>query len=210
MRIIGGYLKGKKISFVNNDITRPLRNFVKENIFNLISHSKFVNVKIEKSNILDLYSGIGSFGLECISREANNVTFVEQDKNTLAYLLKNFEQLKIENKINLHSIKVSKFIEQNSKNKYDIIFFDPPYSKMEYINDIKLLNDLKMYNKNHLIIIHRERGNLEKIDNFLNIKLIKEYGRSKITIITITISCTAIMIFILLKRDSYGNHFQNI
>ena len=51
---------------------------------------------------------------------------------------------------------------------------------MEYINDIKLLNDLKMYNKNHLIIIHRERGNLEKIDNFLNIKLIKEYGRSKI------------------------------
>ena len=180
MRIIGGYLKGKKISFVNNDITRPLRNFVKENIFNLISHSKFVNVKIEKSNILDLYSGIGSFGLECISREANNVTFVEQDKNTLAYLLKNFEQLKIENKINLHSIKVSKFIEQNSKNKYDIIFFDPPYSKMEYINDIKLLNDLKMYNKNHLIIIHRERGNLEKIDNFLNIKLIKEYGRSKI------------------------------
>jgi len=180
MRIIGGYLKGKKISFINNDTTRPLRDFVKENIFNLISHSKFVNIKIEKSNILDLYSGIGSFGIECISREASNVTFVEQDKNTLTYLLKNFEQLKIKNKINLHSIKVSKFIEQNNKDKYDLIFFDPPYANMEYINDIKHLNNLKMYNKKHLVIIHRERGNLEKIDNFLNIKLIKEYGRSKI------------------------------
>ena len=83
MRIISGTLKGKTISFLRSSITRPLKDSVKENIFNIIYHSKLLNIKLEKSNILDLYSGIGSFGLECISRGAKNVTFIEKDKNAI-------------------------------------------------------------------------------------------------------------------------------
>ena len=79
MRIIGGKLKGKSISFLKSSTTRPLKDSVKESIFNIISHSYLLNVNIEKSNVLDLYSGIGSFGLECISRGANKITFVEKD-----------------------------------------------------------------------------------------------------------------------------------
>ena len=59
--------------------TRPLKDSVKENIFNIIKHSKKIGIKLENSNILDLYSGIGSFGIECISRGAKKVTFVEKD-----------------------------------------------------------------------------------------------------------------------------------
>ena len=66
MRIISGFLKGKKIKFLKNSNTRPLKDSVKENIFNILIHSKFIKAKIEKSNVLDLYSGIGSFGIECI------------------------------------------------------------------------------------------------------------------------------------------------
>ena len=68
MRIISGFLKGKSINFIKNSVTRPLKDIVKENIFNILKHSKFVKTDLEKSNVLDLYSGIGSFGLECISR----------------------------------------------------------------------------------------------------------------------------------------------
>ena len=70
MRIISGFLKGKKIDFIKSATTRPLRDFVKENIFNIINHSNLVDVKLKGANILDLYSGVGSFGIECISQEA--------------------------------------------------------------------------------------------------------------------------------------------
>ena len=78
MRIISGILKGKQINFIKNLTTRPLKDSVKENIFNILKHSKKIETKIEKANILDLYSGVGSFGLECISRNSKKVTFVEK------------------------------------------------------------------------------------------------------------------------------------
>ena len=80
MRIISGRLKGKSFNFTKSLITRPLKDSVKENIFNILTHSNLLNINIKKANVLDLYSGIGSFGLECISRGANKVTFVEKDK----------------------------------------------------------------------------------------------------------------------------------
>ena len=79
MRIIGGELKGKKIQHLRSSVTRPLRDFVKESIFNIIFHSSLIKVKINNSRILDMYSGVGSFGIECISHEAKKVTFVEKD-----------------------------------------------------------------------------------------------------------------------------------
>ena len=66
MRIITGKLKGSSIDYIKNNVTRPLRDSVKENIFNIIKHSNKIQVKIDNSNILDLYSGVGSFGLECM------------------------------------------------------------------------------------------------------------------------------------------------
>ena len=64
MRVISGSLKGRKINFLKNYTTRPLKDSVRESIFNVLEHSKFFKVKIKNSNILDLYSGIGSFGIE--------------------------------------------------------------------------------------------------------------------------------------------------
>ena len=77
MRIIGGKNKGKKIIIPLDKKTRPLRDMVKESIFNLIEHSNNFNLNIKNSIILDLFSGTGSFGLECLSRGAKNITFIE-------------------------------------------------------------------------------------------------------------------------------------
>ena len=79
MRIISGLLKGKSINFLKNTKTRPLKDSVKENIFNILIHSNFMPTKFDEYNVLDLYSGFGSFGIECISRGAKKVTFIEQD-----------------------------------------------------------------------------------------------------------------------------------
>ena len=79
MRIISGKFKGKKILYTNSSITRPLRDYVKENIFNIITHSRLTRLDLDNANILDLYSGVGSFGIECLSRNVNKVVFVEKD-----------------------------------------------------------------------------------------------------------------------------------
>ena len=96
MRIVGGFLRGKKIDFLKNTTTRPLRDFIKENIFNIINHSNSINIKLENANVLDLYSGVGSFGIECISRGAKTASFVENNKEALITLKRNLNNLKIE------------------------------------------------------------------------------------------------------------------
>ena len=83
MRIISGNFKGKKILLPKDKLTRPLRDLTKESIFNILKHSKLLNVELENSNILDLFSGVGSFGLECLSRGAKNVTFLDSYKEVL-------------------------------------------------------------------------------------------------------------------------------
>ena len=80
MRIISGSLKGKPINFVRNSTTRPLKDSVKENIFNILKHSNQIKIDIEQSNILDLYCGVGSFGLECISREQKKLLLLKKTK----------------------------------------------------------------------------------------------------------------------------------
>ena len=79
MRIISGKLKGKKIFIPKDKITRPLKDLVKESIFNLIKHSKKIDIDIKESIVLDLFSGSGSFGIECLSHQAKMVIFFDLD-----------------------------------------------------------------------------------------------------------------------------------
>ena len=77
MRIISGQYKGKRILEPLDKNTRPLKDLTKESIFNIIEHSNKLGFNLNNSNILDLFSGVASFGLEALSRNANFVTFVE-------------------------------------------------------------------------------------------------------------------------------------
>ena len=90
MRIISGKLKGKSICFIKSLTTRPLKDSVKESIFNILNHSNLLNVNLKNSNILDLYSGFGSFGLEYFER-GRKITFVEKNPK-IANILKKTTQ----------------------------------------------------------------------------------------------------------------------
>ena len=88
MRIISGTFKGKKILEPRNIKTRPLKDLTKESIFNIINHSNKFEIDLENSNILDLFSGVGSFGIECLSRGVKKVIFVENYNGVLPILKK--------------------------------------------------------------------------------------------------------------------------
>ena len=180
MRIISGDLKGKTIAFLKSSVTRPLKDSVKENIFNILKHSNLLTVNLKNSNILDLYSGIGSFGLECISRGAKRVTFVEKDKNAFSILNENLINLNIEERSTIIKENIEFFLKEGLFEKFEIIFLDPPFSDNSYLGILKTIRERKICKKNHVIIVHREKKSLDNFKDILHPLVVKQYGRSKI------------------------------
>ena len=180
MRIISGQLKGKSINFVKNTATRPLKDSVKENIFNILKHSNLINVQIEKANILDLYSGIGSFGLECISRGAKHAAFFEKDLNTLKILNENIVKLSVMKQATVNNGKIENFLSKKQKKNYNIFFLNRPFSDLEFIENLNSIKKNVIFPNKHVVIIHREKFSKDNLDNILSILIEKTYGRSKI------------------------------
>ena len=184
MRIISGKFKGKKILEPKDIKTRPLKDLTKESIFNILQHSNKIKINIEKSNVLDIFSGVGSFGLECLSRGVLKVTFIENYKKVLPILKKNLENFK---SISNYKIIESDAYENNTfkilKDKFDIIFLDPPYKD----DNLKLMFDFiqeeNILKNEGIIILHRHKNTENEIP--LNFKIIEEkkYGISKILFI---------------------------
>ena len=180
IRIISGNLKGKKINHLKNSTTRPLKDSVKENIFNILMHSNLFNVKLNGSNVLDLYSGVGSFGIECISRGAEKVTFVEKDKLASMTLKKNLLNLSIIDKTKIFSDDIDRVLKKKFIQKFNIFFLDPPFQDSEFMKNLVIIKKESLCAKEHVVIIHREKGKLDNFSNSIDIIDIKEYGRSKI------------------------------
>ena len=187
MRIIGGTHKGTKIleSFDKN--TRPLKDLVKESILNILEYSKDSRIELKNSLILDLFSGTGSFGLECISRGAAKVYFVENYLQSLEILNKNIKKLKCEKKVTVFNKDVLSFFENKKiKNeKLDLIFLDPPYKEENIEIILENIFKLKLLKESGLIILHRHKKSKDNIDNKFKIKRSVKYGISKIIFIQI-------------------------
>ena len=184
MRIISGNFKGKKIFPPTNTNTRPLRDLVKESIFNLIIHSKKFSCSLANSNILDLFSGIGSFGLECISRDCKKVTFFENYIEALYVLKKNLKIFDIEKKYKIFEEYCFNFFDTKKfiNEKFDIIFMDPPYKEKKINFLINIILEKKILKEKGIIIIHRHKKDNIVISNKLKILDQRNYGISKIII----------------------------
>lgn len=122
MRIIAGKFRGTVIPSPKEEIVKPTLDRVKENIFNIIQFN------VPSSFCLDLFCGSGALGLECVSRGAEKVYFVDNNKQNILSLKKFTEKLNIQN-AELNSCDfyegLKKF--ENEKLKFDLIFLDPPY-----------------------------------------------------------------------------------
>ena len=181
MRIISGIYKGKKVLEPIDKKTRPLRDMVKESIFNLLLHSNFINLNLKECLVLDLFSGSGSFGLECLSRNAKHVTFVENHKPAIETLYKNIRNFNLLNNYLLINQDIfSKKFASNLNKKFDLIFADPPYKEERIPNLFSILCENKILKKNGLFIVHRNKKSYEFNNDRFKIIEIRIYGISKI------------------------------
>jgi len=182
MRIIAGKLKGFTLHMPKGKNTRPLKDLVRESIFNLLSHSNKILLQLKQSNVLDLYAGAGSFGLECLSRQAKSVCFIEKRKDAVEILEKNIEKLKVKNKIKIFFNDIFELIEKQniSESKFDLIFCDPPFKDTNVEKLIELIFNKNLLSKNGIIILHRNKAIKEKLPNYIEIVEERTYGISKI------------------------------
>lgn len=182
MRIISGKLKGKKLFLPKDKNTRPLKDLVKVSIFNLLDHSKKINKKLENSSILDLFSGSGSFGLECLSRGSKIVYFFENYIEAIRILEKNLSLFKNEKNFKLFKNDCFEFFNSNQKlnKKFDIVFLDPPYRETRINELIEKIIESKILNTDGVIIIHRHKKDKIEITNKIQIFDVRNYGLSKV------------------------------
>lgn len=151
MRIISGIFKGRLINVPQSKLIRPTTDRVRETLFNLLNN----RIYFEGIEILDFYSGSGSLGLECISRGAKQVTFVEKNFQIYKNLLENIKSLEVEDNCIAVKSEAIDFSNRLSDKKYDLILADPPFFKDDIYDVVKNLKTNEYLKNDGMIIIER-------------------------------------------------------
>lgn len=157
MRVISGTAKSLKLKSPG-DATRPITDRVKENLFNILG------VRVIDANILDLFAGAGSVGIEALSRGAKHSTFVERDEVAIQVLWENLRITLLAKKATVLREDVFRFIRRRSEEEYDIVYVAPPQYKGFWEESLNLLDRRQFLAPDGLIIaqIHpREYKELE-------------------------------------------------
>ncbi len=129
LRIITGTAKGKKIETLLGEATRPTSERIKEAVFSSIQFD------IENRRVLDLFAGSGQLGLEALSRGAASASFVDSEREAIDIVKKNARTTGFFDKCRYIVSDWRNFIRKSSgKDKYDLVFIDPPYA-MECCKD---------------------------------------------------------------------------
>jgi len=145
MRIITGKYKGANLFTVPGSTTRPTTDYQRELLFSM--YQDYAGLRV-----LDLYAGTGSFGLECLSRDAVWADFVEFSHKALAVLLKNVAKLRCGDICHVHRKKVAAFLSTTDQH-WDIIYLDPPYSRNLVNPTLQIIYDKSLLTPEGLLMV---------------------------------------------------------
>ena len=154
MKVTAGKFKGRTLNENTFDHIRPTADMVKQAIFNKLFE------KIEGARVLDLFCGTGALGIEAISRGADEVVFVDKDRNSVNLTLSNLKKLNLSPRVLL--LDYATALEKLRGEKFDIILLDPPYKSNLYTPALKLIDKYSLLQTDGIIVCEHERG--EKID----------------------------------------------
>lgn len=144
MRVISGMAKGRTLKPAG-EATRPITDRVKTSLFNLLG------ARVVDANILDLFAGAGSVGIEALSRGARAATFVELDRDALNAIRANLEITRLTSHANIVRLDVFKFI-RRAQDKYDVIYVAPPQYRGLWIETLNTIDPLDLLTANGVVI----------------------------------------------------------
>ena len=134
MRVISGIAKGRILRPAGS-ATRPITDRVKENLFNILA------ARVVDANVLDLFAGAGSVGIEALSRGARAATFVELDRAALDAIRANLDTTRLADRARIIRLDVFKFLRRGGAEKFDLIYVAPPQYKGLWAETLRVLND---------------------------------------------------------------------
>ncbi len=165
MKILGGALKGKNIEAVRDRNIRPTKSMVRETIFNILKHGKFLfddafieddnPSTVEDRHVIDIFCGTGALGFEALSRGAKHVTFVDQNSATIAQAKENANHLGVRPE--------TRFIKSDStqlppaSHACQLAFVDPPYEKLLGKKAIKSLRDQGWLSRGAVVLLESSK-----------------------------------------------------
>lgn len=178
MRITGGDLGGRTLSFPGGSKERPTSDFLRETLFNLLG-------SLTGETFLDLFAGSGSVGLEAASRGAREVYLIEKSKNLVKVINKNIQTCSLEQKCRVIGTDVEIGLRQLAKKKYqaDVVFADPPYNRNLAGATLKSLSKYRVLVKGGVIVIqHSVKENYSEFlsENIYQIQQ-RKYGENALT-----------------------------
>lgn len=178
MRVISGKARGLKLDTPKNQDVRPTTDRVKESLFNMI------NSYIMDSNILDLFAGTGSLGIECLSRGAKNCVFVDKSKDSINIVRSNVKKARVENESTILNVDFKDAVKRLStqNQKFDVIFMDPPYYENMFIECLKSIDKFNLLDEDGIIVVEHDTKELfEDSIGRLNKSREKKYGNTTLT-----------------------------
>ncbi len=167
MRVIAGTARGRKIKAPDGRGTRPITDRAKEGIFNML----LPIIQLDDVRVLDLFAGSGSFGLECLSRGAGHVTFVERDRHAADVIRGNLETFGFADRASILNSTVESAV--RTAGPVDLVFCDPPYGDNVWAELLPLISaEVLVGHAEFEIDLTPEWDELRR----------RDYGRSRIVI----------------------------
>ena len=151
MRVISGKARGVNLKTPEGVLTRPTIDRVKEALFSII------NFDIPASNVLDLFGGTGQLGIEALSRGAKSAVFVDQREEACKLIKENLRRTKPEQDAKVVRMDYLDYLKR-CKDKFDIIFLDPPYAEVFLENALKCITEIDILQSGGIIVAERPLG----------------------------------------------------
>ena len=151
MRVISGTARGVNLKTPEGMATRPTIDRVKEALFSII------NFDIPTSSVLDLFGGTGQLGIEALSRGAKSAVFVDQREDACRLMKENLRRTKLESGARVVRMDYLDYLKR-TKEKFDIIFLDPPYAEVFLENALKCITEIDILQSGGIIVAERPLG----------------------------------------------------
>ena len=151
MRVISGKARGKVLKTPDGALTRPTSDRVKEAMFSIIQFD------LPGAKVLDLFGGTGQLGIEAISRDASRAVFVDEREDACKLIRENLKRTGFESFASVIRSDYLSYL-KNCRDKFDIIFLDPPYAEVFLENAIKMITEIDILQTNGIIVAERPVG----------------------------------------------------
>lgn len=178
MRIIAGAAKGTNLKAARHG-TRPMTGRARESLFSIIA------ARLPVSEVLDLFAGTGSLGLESLSRGAELAVFVEWDDEAATLLKDNIESVGLGGSVIQKDVEVAL---GSLRRLFDVVFVDPPYADDDESVERTLAQLEPLLAPDGLVVVHRQARSAFGVPDFLTSTDERRYGDAVITMLERTVA----------------------